>query len=405
MKIKAKLITSYLSIVIFSITLVSLPIFISQLKQIKNYIVKNSEAQLNLAKNSIQLFFSNPSDIVSGVEPYINSESFNLDDAQKDFQKLIDNNSSLACLYYIDEVLIKDGGKAYSSDGWIPEAEYNQFERDWYKRAMNSNIVIITDPYVDEDTKDLVCSISKKIQSKDNVFKGVAAIDIHLKELSQKIQSIKITDKGKSFLIDKNGYYLTNESADKINKVKLFDDYPMLASYKDKMSSSDIMSINASKEYYFMSTKISDQNDWYFVSIGNKSELIKISRLLRIIIMMAIITVCLTTLICVFISSTIVKPLKIVKNAINGIAEGNADLTQRLKVTTNDEVGELVNGFNKFMEKLNSIIIDVKDSKENLTNIKNDLQNSIDSTASSITQILSNVDSVVGQVEHQSGDA
>ena len=402
MKIKAKLLTSYISIGVFSILLVSLPVFISQLNRIRSYIMKNSQAQLLLAKDTIDIFFSQPSDIVKGVDPYINTEGFNLKDAQNDFQKLIDDNHSLSCLYYIDEVPIRDGGKTYSSDGWIPDSDYDQFSRDWYKDAMSSNSVIITEPYVDDDTKKLVCTVADKVQSRDGKFKGVAAIDIYLTELSEKIHNIKITENGTSFMLDKNGNYLTNEDLDKILAANFFEDFPMLASNKEQIDKADIIDINANGQYYFISTKINEGNDWFFVTIGPKKELLQIGKIFQIVIIMAVITLISIILISLFITSTIVKPIKIVDEAINEIAEGKADLTQRLKATSKDEVGELVNGFNKFMEKLHLIISDVKDSKNELAYVKSDLQQSLDNTAASITEILANIDSVVDQILHQS---
>ena len=46
------------------------------------------------------------------------------------------------------------------------------------------------------------------------------------------------------------------------------------------------------------------------------------------------------------------KPLKTVEVSITEIASGNADLTKRIAVTSNDEIGNVVNGFNKRAERL-----------------------------------------------------
>lgn len=64
------------------------------------------------------------------------------------------------------------------------------------------------------------------------------------------------------------------------------------------------------------------------------------------------------------------------KNIIseNEIAEGNADLTQSLKRKSNDEVGELVDGFNKFVIKLQTIVSQIKGSKNTLSNVEQNLQ-------------------------------
>ena len=41
---------------------------------------------------------------------------------------------------------------------------------------------------------------------------------------------------------------------------------------------------------------------------------------------------------------------------LKDIAEGEGDLTKRLEVTTNNELGELARRFNTFIEKLQRII-------------------------------------------------
>ena len=401
MKIKSKLIISYIAIVLFSIILVAVPIFMSQMKQIQNYIVKNSEAQLSLAKDSIDIFFSEPSDLVRSVEPYINSTDFNRENVENDFQELINNNRTLACLYFMDPLPAWEGGTAYSSDGWIPEDDYDKETRDWFIAGKNSSRVEITAPYIDEDTKDLVCSVVYGIHSREGEFLGVAGIDIHLGELSEKIQSIKLTDHGNSFIVDKYGNYLTNPDVDKINNANFFDDYPMVAQYKNN-NSDTVLDINASKEFYYMSTKINDGNEWYFVTVGQKKELIRIGMILQIILIMAIITIASATIISLLMTMTLVKPIKEVDEAVNEIASGNADLTNRLEIKTKDEVGSLVKGFNTFVEKLQSIISEIQDSKEDLSIVESDLSKSVQDAASVITEILSNIESIATQVQNQS---
>ena len=152
MKIKRKLIISYAAIVFFSILLVALPMMSTQVTELKKQIAANSEDKLTMAKDSINSFLDKPSAIVKEVEPYINAEGFNMYDAMRDFQSLIDDNPALACLYFTDPVPMKNGGIFYSSDGWIPENDYDKDSRDWYAAAKMSSDVIITEPYVDEDS-------------------------------------------------------------------------------------------------------------------------------------------------------------------------------------------------------------------------------------------------------------
>ncbi|MBR0031447.1 MAG: HAMP domain-containing protein [Treponema sp.] len=110
----------------------------------------------------------------------------------------------------------------------------------------------------------------------------------------------------------------------------------------------------------------------------------------------------LASIISMFFISLSMKPLKEVEKSITDIASGNADLTRRIKVTSNDEIGNVVRGFNLFAEKLQSIISNVKKSNEKLGMVGDDMNASVDDTASSITEIIANIDSMRRQIDNQS---
>ena len=61
-------------------------------------------------------------------------------------------------------------------------------------------------------------------------------------------------------------------------------------------------------------------------------------------------------------AARLVKPIRDVVFRLNDIASGEGDLTQRLEVKSQDEIGELAIGFNLFLGKLQSIIGDVVDT-------------------------------------------
>ncbi|UPQ87038.1 methyl-accepting chemotaxis protein [Vibrio sinaloensis] len=61
-------------------------------------------------------------------------------------------------------------------------------------------------------------------------------------------------------------------------------------------------------------------------------------------------------------AARLVKPIRAVVARLEDIASGEGDLTQRLEVASNDEIGQLARGFNQFLDKLQSIISDVVDT-------------------------------------------
>ena len=97
----------------------------------------------------------------------------------------------------------------------------------------------------------------------------------------------------------------------------------------------------------------------------------------------------------------LIKPLKTVQSSIVTIASGNADLTQRIPAAGNDEIGDVVNGFNAFVEKMQGIVSNLKFSKTNLTMVDSGLQETTQDTSTSITEIIANIESVNKQIVTQ----
>jgi len=97
----------------------------------------------------------------------------------------------------------------------------------------------------------------------------------------------------------------------------------------------------------------------------------------------------------------IIGPLLHVNKNMAAIAIGNADLTQRIEQTTYDEIGELVNGFNSFTEKMQNIVKGIKSSGQTLTEVGENLDYSTEDTRNSINQIISKITEVHGQIDEQ----
>ena len=132
--------------------------------------------------------------------------------------------------------------------------------------------------------------------------------------------------------------------------------------------------------------------DMYFGALTTMQKLINL---------IVIVTIIISALISLVLVRLLIRPLKTVKSSITTIASGNADLTQRIPQATNDEIGDVVNGFNDFIEKLHGIVSSLQDSKTNLITVDGDLQASTQDTAASITEIISNIESVNKQIINQ----
>ena len=128
-----------------------------------------------------------------------------------------------------------------------------------------------------------------------------------------------------------------------------------------------------------------------------------LKRMQKTLSLVNIIILVLATVIIIFLVQLLVKPLKTVKASVETIASGNADLTQRIPDATNDEIGDVVKGFNAFVSKLHGIVTNLQKSKQNLVLVDSGLQETTQDASTSITEIIANIESVNKQILNQAG--
>jgi len=63
-----------------------------------------------------------------------------------------------------------------------------------------------------------------------------------------------------------------------------------------------------------------------------------------------------------FVSRKIVAPINLTAQRLRDIAQGEGDLTQRLEITSNDEIGVMSKWFNVFVEKIQKMIKEITDN-------------------------------------------
>ncbi|WP_061008027.1 methyl-accepting chemotaxis protein [Vibrio sp. CUB2] len=89
----------------------------------------------------------------------------------------------------------------------------------------------------------------------------------------------------------------------------------------------------------------------------------------------------------VLLLKTVVKPINDIKEAMVQIASGEGDLSQRISINSQDEIGLLAGGFNQFVTKIQATVSQVVESSNTLRQEMNNL-NALTSTIA---------DSTVGQ--------
>ncbi len=133
--------------------------------------------------------------------------------------------------------------------------------------------------------------------------------------------------------------------------------------------------IEVDKDKYFQGLlPIYTGNDFSgAISVLTSNETV-MDNTLQLVYTLVIVYLCCLVLIipvALFFSGTMVKSLVKVTASLKDVAEGEGDLTQRIQITSKDEIGELSHWFNIFVEKLAQMIKDISKSSQALSHSVN----------------------------------
>ena len=297
-------------------------------------------------------------------------------------------------------------GTAYTDTG----KSIDIADRPYFKAIMqDGKTSFIDDPVVSRTTGQSVIHVTRAIvRNGKNIglFSGV----MQSKHLGEIISNIKIGNTGYAFVLADDGTVISHPNKDWINKRNFLTGYSVghedmgeLAQRMVDGETGHAWLKGIYDDLEFVSFTPVEGTSWSMaVSIQQKEIYSSISLMMGQMALLSLISAILLVTIAGFLMYRAIKPLNTLDHAITKIASGNADLTQRIEINSNNEIGFVVKGFNNFVGKLHEIISDVKTSKSELSNAGEVLEESTQNTSSAITQILANIDSVRNQIVSQS---
>ncbi|MEB0047033.1 MULTISPECIES: methyl-accepting chemotaxis protein [unclassified Pseudomonas] len=71
------------------------------------------------------------------------------------------------------------------------------------------------------------------------------------------------------------------------------------------------------------------------------------------------------------LANAILRPLNLMKANLDDIAAGEGDLTRRLNITSQDELGQLAGSFNRFVDKIHGLVRQITEMTSQLTGLVN----------------------------------
>ncbi|MBG9455846.1 chemotaxis protein [Lysinibacillus sphaericus] len=274
-------------------------------------------------------------------------------------------------------------------------ADYNPLERDWYKEAVAlKGETLITNPYMDAETGEMVVTIARQVKDQS----GVMALDIKLTDLQKIANSIKIGKNGYSSIFGDNNLVISHptlEAGKELNESFLNQMYDSESGTYDYVFDGD-------DRILFFTTE--ELTNWkvtgtIFAKEINQSA----SSILYKTLFVLIVAIVISSIVFFFVMKTIIKPIRSLKDSAVTISEG--DLTEKVTITSHDEIGQLGQAFNDMQDSLRNLIQKVEQNAEEVASSADELTANANQTSTVTEKVAISIQDVASSADSQTTSA
>ncbi|MFP2770794.1 methyl-accepting chemotaxis protein [Oceanisphaera sp. KMM 10153] len=264
--------------------------------------------------------------------------------------------------------LDSENGRRLTNDpSWNPTG-WDARQRPWYSVAMQAERAVLTEPYADADTGDILISAVSKI-SADGQPRGAFGGDLSLKSVADAINVIDFNGAGYAFLVAENGNIISHPDAE-LNGQSLD---ALFEGQRPSLSSAIAHYSLAGQPYWVSFTPLTELQgtQWYIgVVLDESIVMAKADSLQWQALLVSVLGVLISLVFLILLMGNLFKPLSGLHQSLKDINGGQGDLTKRLPILRRDDFGLVANEFNGFLAHLQTLIGEVMDSSSRLkTNI------------------------------------
>ena len=284
-------------------------------------------------------------------------------------EEIIEQTKVLATAFNTGSAVISfEDGNAYwnlSTDAW-PNHHYkgNITEVGWYQAGQNASTVTVTDPYLGLDGKDYWLTAIEKIKG------GAIAIDLKLEFLADMVKETTKIPGAVAFILNSDTTILASSSP-ALSLGKKANTYDWLAvPAKKAITQKSTMveyQLNGDNKIFFSHRINAGDKEWVFcLGVNEAVVFAKLDESANAAIITGIIAVIASIVAVLMILQLLYRPILALKQTVLDLSSGNGDLTQRLEVHTSDDLGQISQGINRFIENLQNMMLEIQDTTINL---------------------------------------
>jgi len=299
---------------------------------------------------------------------------------------------------------LETDGKAISNDpNWKVPAGWDARQRPWYAAAKAASRAVLTEPYVDATSGEILISAVAKF-SDAGQFKGAFGGDLSLKTVADAVNTLDFNGAGYAFLLNRNGNIISHPNAELNSKpyTELFDGQsPPLDKNLEEITGDG-------KDLLVSFTPLSNLKgmDWYIgVVLDQDIVMAEANALSWRAVVGTVLGVVISLIVLGVLMNGLLKPLAHLNDSLSEVNSGQGDLTRRLPAIGNDEIAAVSQEFNSFLQNLQTLISDVKNSSRQVRESTTLTSNEADQASHRLQQQLQELDQLATAMQEMASTA
>ena len=257
-----------------------------------------------------------------------------------------------------------DGYWNQLGDNW-PEYKFKGdiTGESYYQLARRTQSSATTEPY---GTTDYWISIVHQIKN------GMISVDMKLDFLNNLVKDTAQTPGRIAMILNHDSTVLASSSKVVASK-KLASSYPwfeqaILATISTESNVQPYQLNGVDKLLFSHRIQVADKFWYYTLGLDTDVAYASLYEAQKEILISTVIAIVVSVALAYMLLQMLYRPILALKQTITELSQGNGDLTQRLTVNSNDDLGQMADGINRFIASLQTMMLQIKDVTTALNN-------------------------------------
>ncbi|OHX16545.1 chemotaxis protein [Chromobacterium amazonense] len=293
----------------------------------------------------------------------------------------------------MDVMVDSDRVKQFPKYKEHPEAYQPDYEKpgwgDFYYVPKQRGRDTITEPYPYEvqGKKVLESSLAVVMKDASGKMSGVSATDLALDQLQKRFGPIHPRETGFVRIVSEGGIYVVNPQAELLGKPVAKED-PLFAHLPDIKKGSDFVYEDGGFTHFFHPIRVGETGQFWSIGISIPTAAItaEARRSMFAAIAIGVAALALILLLLTVVIRTLTKPLIKLAETMEQLANGGGDLTSRIAIANRDEIGRTAYAFNRFLDSLRDMFIQVREQSRQVSAAASQLSHSANQVHDASTQ-------------------